>query len=90
MTYSPRFHSPNLKGPVPTGLSQLPSAFTELLCRMAVMPQSVRASVSRNTAEGLLIFITKVLSSGVAVSTTFRPLRPSYSLVQRQSVFGSM
>ena len=72
------------------GLSQLPSAPTESLCTMAVMPQSVRASESRNTADRWLIFMTTVRASGADTSVTFRPLRPSKSLRQRQSLLGSM
>ncbi|MNT35000.1 hypothetical protein D3C72_1710110 [compost metagenome] len=75
---------------MPTGLSHDPSAATESFEMMAVMPQSVRASESRNTADLRSTFMTTVFASGADTSVTFRPLRPSKSLRQRQSVFGSM
>ncbi|MNV67129.1 hypothetical protein D3C71_1599160 [compost metagenome] len=75
---------------MPIGLIHEPSAATESLDKMAVMPQSVRARESRNTADLRSTFITTVFGSGALTSVTCKPLRPSKSLRQRQSVLASM
>lgn len=75
---------------MPIGLSQLPSGFTESLCSTATMAQSVRAMVSRKSALGFSSVMTKVAGSGAATCVTLRPMRPSNSGRQRQSVLASM
>ncbi len=69
--YWPRFHSPNLNGPVPTGAIHLPSGPSESLCRTAVCPQSGRASVPRNSAVGWSSLMTTVLASGASTASIF-------------------
>ncbi|MCY1512190.1 hypothetical protein D9M68_466420 [compost metagenome] len=72
------------------GLSQLPSALTESLCRMPVPPQSVRASDARNSALGFSSWYTTVWASGASTPVTFTVPRPSNSLAQRQPDLGAV
>ncbi len=61
--YSPFFHSPHMKGPVPIGWAKLPSAATESGEIMPVKPHSGRDIRPRKTADGFASVISTVAAS---------------------------
>ena len=81
-------HSASLNGPVPIGLSQLPSGFSDERCVIAVMPQSLRAILARKSEDGSLIRIATVSGSTAVTLSIFRPISPLKSVRQRQPVLG--